>query len=124
MIPWALVFPGAKPLFYSPEISRHLDFVSVHFYPRKGKVPQAVTALKKYDIGKPLLIEEFFPLRCSQSEAETFIKESAEFADGCVSFYWGTTIKEYQQQEDLKSAIIAQWLIWFKSQQPAVIYAK
>ena len=28
----------AKPLFYSPEPAKSLDFVSVHFYPESGKV--------------------------------------------------------------------------------------
>jgi hypothetical protein len=35
-IPWALVWPNAMPLFYSPEVSTNLDFVSVHFYPKSG----------------------------------------------------------------------------------------
>ncbi len=35
---WALTFPGAKPVFYSDAVARHLDFVSVHFYPKRGEV--------------------------------------------------------------------------------------
>ena len=41
VIPWALTFPKAKPLFYSREVGENLDFVSVHFYPRKDKVDEA-----------------------------------------------------------------------------------
>ena len=37
VIPWAQVFKGAKPLFYSPEVGGPLDFVSVHFYPEEGQ---------------------------------------------------------------------------------------
>ena len=38
VIPWAQVFKGAKPLFYSPEVGGPLDFVSVHFYPKAGEL--------------------------------------------------------------------------------------
>src|SRR3546814_8732237 len=68
--PWALTFPGAKPTFHAADIGRNLDFVSVHFYPETGKIPEAVKALKTYDIGKPLVIEEMFPLK-SRSEEHT-----------------------------------------------------
>lgn len=61
VIPWALTFPGAQPSFHSKEVGESLDFVSVHFYPEEGKVQEAITALKKYDMGKPLVIEEIFP---------------------------------------------------------------
>ncbi len=47
VIPWAHVWPNANPLFYSPSVSENLDFVSVHFYPKKGKVDVALAALKK-----------------------------------------------------------------------------
>ena len=41
VIPWAHVWPGAKPVFYSPEVSGALDFVSIHLYPKKGEVDKA-----------------------------------------------------------------------------------
>ena len=41
-IPWALTFPGAKPLFYSPGVGAKLDFVSLHFYPKRGEVDKAL----------------------------------------------------------------------------------
>src|SRR5205085_4341599 len=43
-IPWALTWPTAKPLFYSPEVSKNLDFVSLHFYPVTNEVEKALTA--------------------------------------------------------------------------------
>src|SRR5690606_19415314 len=61
VIPWAHVFKGAKPLFYAPDVGEPLDFVSVHFYPKKGEVDKALEALKVYEIGKPLVVEEIFP---------------------------------------------------------------
>jgi hypothetical protein len=61
----------------------------VHFYPRKGQVDAALDALKVYEIGKPLVIEEMFPLNCSLDELDAFIKKSRAYTDGWISFYWG-----------------------------------
>jgi len=118
VIPWALTFKGSKPLFYAPEVGRPLDFVSVHFYPRKDQVDEALAALKVYEVGKPVVIEETFPLRCSVEELKQFIDGSRPHADGWISFYWGTTIEENQRQGDLKGALIAQWLRAFRSMSP------
>ncbi len=115
VIPWAQTFPGAKPLFYDPEVGKTLDFVSVHFYPSKGKVEEALTALKVYELGKPLVIEEMFPLSCSMEEMEQFIDRSQNMVDGWMSFYWGATIEENERKGDLKGAIIAQWLRRFQA---------
>ena len=68
VIPWAQVFKGAKPLFYSSEAGGPLDFVSIHFYPKAGKLDDDLAALKVYEIGKPLVIEEIFPLSASYDE--------------------------------------------------------
>lgn len=118
VIPWALTWPNAKPVFYSPEASENLDFVSVHFYPEKGEVDKALEALAVYDIGKPLVIEEMFPLRCSLEEMDDFIQRSAGRVEGWMSFYWGKTIEEYEAErgENLTNALIAAWLKYFRGQ--------
>jgi hypothetical protein len=120
VIPWVQVFPQAKPLFYSAEVSGQLDFVSVHFYPKKGEVDKALTALAAYDIGKPLVIEEMFPLSCSQEEMDAFIDGSRHIVDGYLSFYWGKTIKQYAQQDDLPSAVIGRWLQYLRTKAPEI----
>lgn len=118
VIPWALTFKGAKPLFYSPEVSEPLDFVSVHFYPEKDKVDEALTALKVYEVGKPLVVEEIFPLKAGIEQTGEFIDRSREFTDGWVSFYWGKTIKDYQQEDGIVPAIMVQWLTYFHQHAP------
>jgi len=110
-IPWAHVFPGAKPLFYAPSVSGPLDFVSVHFYPKAGEVKKALDALNVYKVGKPIVVEEFFPLSCSLEEAAEFIAKSD--TNGFVSFYWGKTIEQNEQSGDIRGAIIAKWLRYF-----------
>ena len=74
VIPWAMVWPDAKPLFYDPVVSENLDFASVHFYPDADGVEKALRALAVYNIGKPLVIAEMFPMSCSFEEMDQFIE--------------------------------------------------
>jgi len=116
VIPWALTFPGAKPLFYSDAVAQHLDFVSVHFYPKRGEVDAALRALRVYEIGKPLVVEECFPLRCGIDELCAFIDRSREFVDGWMSFYWGEDAAHYEREgKTIGDAIVAGWLRRFQA---------
>jgi hypothetical protein len=110
VIPWAHVFPSAKPLFYRKKTFEHLDFVSVHFYPEKEGVEKAMKALKVYELGKPLVVEECFPLKCSFEEMDQFMTEADVFVDGWISFYWGKTISEYQKADTIPDHIVGGWL--------------
>jgi len=120
VIPWALVFPKAKPLFYSQEVAENLDFASVHFYPEHDKIDQALTALAVYDVGKPLVVEEMFPLKCSAEELGSFIDGSRKIADGWIGFYWGKTPEEYRQSHTLPDAMTLNWLELFRQKAPLV----
>ena len=115
VIPWVQVFPNARPLFYSRDVSENLDFASVHFYPESGGVDQAVTALKAYDIGKPLVVEEMFPLKCGSQELIQFIRSSQPTADGWITFYWGKRIDEYTEDDGIAGAITKEWLTRFRT---------
>ena len=120
-IPWAFVFPGAKP-YFAGETGQGLDFVSVHFYPKKGEVAKALTALAVYDFGKPLVVEEMFPLECSAEELESFIKGSTRNADGWIGFYWGQTIDDYAKgTNSISAALTRRWLESFRSMTPEMM---
>jgi Cellulase (glycosyl hydrolase family 5) len=122
VIPWAMTWPSAKPLFYSKEVSKNLDFVSVHFYPKKGEVGKALKALAVYDIGKPIVIEETFPLSCSVAELDEFIDGSRSIAAGWIGFYWGKTIAEYQHEKGgIAEAIALGWLEYFVRKTPDIL---
>jgi hypothetical protein len=114
VIPWVHTWPEAKPLFYSEQVSENLDFASVHFYPERGEVNKALTALAAYDIGKPLIVEEIFPLKCSTEELDAFIDGSRVIVDGWIGFYWGRTPEEYRQSKDIGSALTLAWLEFFE----------
>jgi hypothetical protein len=121
-IPWNLTFPGARPLFSDPAVGRGLDFVSVHFYPKKGEVAKALSALAAYELGKPLLVEEMFPLACSLEELGEFIAGSRRIADGWVGFYWGRTIADYARAKPtLAGGLTRAWLEFFQRQAPEIL---
>ncbi len=118
VIPWAQVFKGAKPLFYSPEVGGPLDFVSVHFYPKQVDVEESLAALRVYEVGKPLVIEEIFPLDAGIEKTGQFIEKSRPFVDGYISFYWGKTIEQNRKKGDLNGTIMAEWLERFGAMFP------
>jgi len=121
-IPWALTWPNAKPLFYSEEVSKNLDFVCLHFYPKAREVNQALTALAVYDIGKPIVIEEMFPLSCSVKELDQFIDGSKKIARGWIGFYWGRTIAEYKKHKGtIGDAMMLNWLEYFAKKTPSIV---
>lgn len=122
VIPWAHTFPKAKPLFYSEEVGENLDFASVHFYPNKGEVDKALAALRVYNVGKPLVVEEIFPLRCGLDELDAFVEGSRDFTDGWVGFYWGKTIAEYEQDDyGMAGALTKAWLEYFREKGPEIL---
>ena len=122
VIPWAHIFPKAKPLFYSKEVGENLDFVSVHFYPKKGEVQKALAALAVYDVGKPLVIEEVSPLWCGEEEFDVFVDKSRDIVDGYVGFYWGKTIDEYSAPNaSIADSIMRNWLEYFRAKGPEIL---
>ncbi len=114
LVPWEETFgPGAKSAFRDPDVCAQLDFLSVHYYPRQGKLDEDLAILKGYDIGKPLVIEEIFPLSADSEATDDFIRHSWKYADGWISFYWGTTPEEYDKMPGVKAAVDGSWLRHF-----------
>jgi hypothetical protein len=111
---WEQTFgPGARSAFCDSDVSAPLDFLSVHFYPRQGKLNDDLAILKFYDVGKPLVIEEIFPLSADVETTEEFIRRSRVDADGWISFYWGMTSEEYDKEQGIKAALTGGWLRHF-----------
>jgi hypothetical protein len=112
--PWEETFgPGAKSAFRDPDAATSLDFLCVHYYPRGGKLDEDLAILKLYDIGKPLVIEEIFPLSADIGTTEEFIRRSRLNADGWISFYWGKTPGEYDQEPGVRASLVGGWLRHF-----------
>jgi endo-1,4-beta-mannosidase len=114
LIPWEETFgPGATSPFCNPDVSSALDFLCVHYYPRNGKLDEDLAFLKDYDTGKPLIIEEIYPLSADVGTTEEFIRRSRTEADGWISFYWGKTPEEYDKEPGISSALTESWLRHF-----------
>jgi hypothetical protein len=113
---WEETFgPGARSAFCDPDVSAALDFLSVHYYPRQGKLDDDLAILKHYDIGKPLVIEEIFPLSADVETTAEFVRRSWMDADGWISFYWGKTPEEYDKEPGIKAALTTGWLRHFNA---------
>jgi len=121
VIPWVYEFPQARPLFYSEPVSANLDFVSVHFYPKAGEVDKALTALKAYDISKPIVIEETAALQCDAAGLDAFIDGARPLSDGYLGFYWGKTIDQYERSADGTDMLISGWLKYFRTKTPSIL---
>jgi len=118
LVDWSLDRPGLTSGFVPAEIAPEVDFVSVHVYPQAGKVGDALQTLAGFAVGKPLVIEETFPRRCSLDELRGFLQESQRHAAGWISFYWGKTPDEYRRSGTLVDAVVAAWLDVFATGPP------
>jgi hypothetical protein len=101
-------------------VTAELDFVAVHIYPEKGKIDNAIETLKGFNVGKPVIVEEIFPLKCSAKELDEFIDRATKdkLAAGWVSFYWGKPPEELRKSKQLADAILADWLERFEKRKP------
>jgi hypothetical protein len=118
LVDWSLNRPGLTSGFEPPQIAPEVDFLCVHLYPERGKVPEALETLRGFRVGKPVVIEETFPLRCSMEEFGEFFTGSREFCSGWFGFYWGKTIAECRESGTVGDAIVASWLEYFQAHRP------
>ncbi len=121
VIPWAFVWPTAKPVFYAPEVKGNFDFVSIHVYPTSGKQDADLKALDAYRVGLPLVIEETFPLSCSQEEFEAYLVKAGPKVNGWVSHYFGATIEEHRAGAEPAGALVARFLEYWAGVKPEAV---
>jgi hypothetical protein len=123
LLPWDPKW-GHLSGFIPEKVAPELDFLSVHIYPEKGKVDEAIRGLEKFAVGKPVVIEETFPLACSTAELEEFIKRSRRISCGWMGHYDGLTAERLERLKKEKRLTIAQalyleWLKLFQNIRPA-----
>lgn len=112
LVDWSLDRPGLTSGFVPQKVCGPLDFVAVHLYPKSGKVDEALETLKGFDLGKPIVIEEMFPLGCSLTELDEFVTRSKPPAAGWIGFYWGKRPEDYGDKT-IAEAITKSWLEYF-----------
>jgi hypothetical protein len=120
LVDWSLDRKGLTSGFVPQKVADGLDFVSVHLYPRKGKVDEALETLAGFAVGKPVLIEETFPLACSPEELGQFIDRSKKHAAGVLGFYWGKPPEELRRSTTLADAMTLGWLELFEKKAKAL----
>ena len=122
LVPWSLDKPGLTSGFVPETIAGDLDFIAVHIYPEKGKVNEAIETLKGFAaVGKPVVIEEIFPLKCDAKELGRFIDQSRQHATGWIGFYWGKTPDELRPAKTIPEAITLSWLELFEEKTPHML---
>jgi hypothetical protein len=114
LVDWSLDRPGLTSGYVPARIADELDFLSVHIYPERGKITAALDTLKGFATGKPVVIEETFPLKCSRAEFEEFVTGSQQHAAGWIGFYWGKTAEECRRSGTIGDAMMLGWLEFFR----------
>lgn len=114
LVPWSLDRPGLTSGFVPERIAGDLDFIAVHIYPERDKLDEALETLKGFSVGKPVVIEEIFPLKCGLEQLEEFLKKSEPHAAGWIGFYWGKMPDEYNPPKSIGEAVTRDWLELFR----------
>ena len=75
-----------------------------------------MTVLKQFEVNKPLVIEETFPLACSTEDLESFLKQSRGIACGWMGHYDGLSINQLEELRKSKTITISQsiYLAWLE----------
>lgn len=107
-------YPGWLSGFVPAKVAGDLDYLSAHIYPESGKIDEALKALSGFAVGKPVVIEEMYPLKCSMHELEQFINGSKKYAAGWIGFYWGASPAELEKSTTFTDMIQLGWLKFFQ----------
>jgi len=97
-LPWsrqAQHLSGFLPARVAPELS----FLSVHIYPDSKNPGEALECLRQFLVGRPVVIEETFPLSCSTAELQAFLLASRKGACGWMGHYDGAPADELDALE-------------------------
>ncbi|HSI11126.1 MAG TPA: cellulase family glycosylhydrolase [Chthoniobacter sp.] len=117
MLPWSRQWKHLSG-FLPEKVAPELDFISVHIYPDSKLPGEAMECLQHFAVGKPIVIEETFPLSCTVPELEAFFRASRELACGWIGHYDGQPPAEIDALEKAgkmtgKQAIYREWLRLF-----------
>ena len=116
LVDWSLDRPGLSSGFIPEKIVGGLDFLCVHLYPKQGELENDLKTLKGFAVGKPVVIEETFPLKCSMPEFARFVEASAGDSAGLIGFFWGRTPDELRGSQELGDLLTIGWLEFFEQE--------
>ncbi|MGO8928708.1 MAG: cellulase family glycosylhydrolase [Limisphaerales bacterium] len=113
LLPWSRQWKHLSG-FLPETVGPKLDFLSVHIYPDPKKPGEEMECLRQFAVGKPVVIEETFPLSCSAAELESFLRASRPFACGWLGHCDGHPIAELEALQKSGKLTIPQsiYLAW------------
>jgi hypothetical protein len=122
LLPWSREWKHLSG-FLPAKVAPELDFISVHLYPDTKKPGEALESLRQFAVGKPVVIEETFPLSCSAAELETFLRASRQIACGWLGHYDGAPLEELDALDragklTLAQGVYREWLRLFVRLKP------
>jgi hypothetical protein len=123
MLPWSEKWHFLSG--FDPKLCEdQLDFISVHIYPEKKLPAEALECAREFAVGKPLVIEETFPLYCDSAQLEKFLFDSRDYATGWIGHFDGDSITEInalQKHHKAKTGqlLYRQWMELFVKLGPA-----
>lgn len=120
LVDWSLDRPGLTSGFIPAKIADDLDFMSVHLYPKSGKLKADLDTLAGFAVGKPIVIEETFPLACTAKELDEFVDASKKHVAGWIGFYWGKTPEELRRSKTIPDAMTLGWLELFEKKAKSI----
>jgi hypothetical protein len=120
LVHWSLDIPGVMSSGFAPEkIADTLDFICVHLYPGKEKEKDPIETLTAFaKPGKPVVVEETFPLWSSLEDFDRFIDASRPLVAGWIGFYWGKSPEELRESQSIHDMIMLRWLEYFERKRP------
>ncbi len=113
LLPWSRKL-GHLSGFVPEKVAGQFNFIAAHIYPDEKLPEEAMEALRVCAAGKPVVIEEIFPLSCGVPQLEKFLRDSREVTCGWVGHYGGQPIAELDTLEragklTLSQAIYREW---------------
>jgi hypothetical protein len=103
--------------FPPADIATEVDFLAVHVYPVSGKVDVALDSLARYRKGKPVVVEETFPLNCTLAEYADFLRRSRGIASGWLAHFWSSP-EDLQGSTEVASGLTLESLKVFQQLDP------
>jgi hypothetical protein len=85
---------------------------------RAGKVDVALNSLSRYRKGKPVVVEETFPLKCTPTEYADFLRRSRGIASGWLAHFWSLAPEDLRGRTDAASGLTLESLNLFQSLNP------
>jgi hypothetical protein len=104
--------------FPPADIASEVDFLAVHVYPAADGVDVALNSLARYRKGKPVVVEETFPLNCTPDEYADFLRRSRGIAGGWLAHFWSLTPTDLKDRTDAASVLMLDSLNVFQTLNP------